>query len=147
MNNFPNRIGIELSNNQQIMDFIQNPKRNFTEKQEIENRVYTEKPSHELIADNINNIDIKTKNNFAKFNYTFKKSYTYYFLKRNAKKILKKLFNYKFPENSSRYIKFYQDFKLENLEEILNNVKNKKINQEYDNFKIKLINDSIFEIK
>ena len=147
MNNFPNRIGVKLSDNDEILNFIKKPIRNFNEAEEIKNRIYTDKSSHELIAENINNIEIKSQNSFAKFNYTFKKSYTYLLLKNYLKKISKKYFNHKFTDNSSRYIKFYRDFNFENLSTVLNNIKKKRINSDYDSCEIKMINDSVFEIK
>lgn len=147
MNNFPNRIGVKLSDTDEILNFIKKPIRNFNEAEEIKNRIYTDESSHELIAKNINNIEIKSQSSFAKFNYTFKKSYTYLMLKNYLKKISKNYFNHKFTNNSSKYIKFYRDFNFENLSTVLNNIKKKRINSNYDTCDIKMINDSVFEIK
>tara|TARA_B100000963_G_scaffold355769_1_gene374631 strand:- start:117 stop:1508 length:1392 start_codon:yes stop_codon:yes gene_type:complete len=147
MDNFPNRIGVKLTDSKEILNFIKTPIRNFSESEEIKNRIYTDKSSHELIAENINNIEINSKSSSAKFNYTFKKSYIYLILKNNLKKIFSKYFNYKFTDNSSRYIKFYRDFNFENLSTVLNNIKKKRINSDYNSCEIKMINDSIFEIK
>ena len=147
INNFPNRIGIELTNNEEILDFIKNPRRNFLEDGEIKKRIYSEQPSHELIANHINEINIKTKKNFAKFNYTLKKTYTYYILKKNIKIIFKKLLNTEISNTrSAGYIKFYHDFNSKNLNLVLDNIKNKKVNDEFNNLKIRIINDRIFEI-
>ena len=145
--NFPNRIGTKCKTIQEVVSFINKPIINNSEIKEIKNRIFLEKNSDELISNIINNIKIKSENNYANFSYNIKKTYIYFFLKEQFKKILKKYFNITIGNHkSARYIKFNKDFKKNILENVLENIIMKKKNNDFKKYKIKIINDSIFEI-